>query len=57
MLLKSVTLPETLQKGVEALVAFNTATVVWASWIHTEPLPRPMKFIQKAVKSSFSCLE
>ena len=43
MLLKSMTLPETLRKGVEALVAFNVATGMWVSWIQTEPSPRPMK--------------
>jgi len=28
---KSVTLPETLRKGVEALVAFDTATGLWVA--------------------------
>jgi hypothetical protein len=36
---KSTTLPETLRKGVEALVAFNAALGLWVPWIHIEPSP------------------
>ena len=57
MLLKSVTLPKTLRKGVEALVAFNMAVGMWVSWIHTEPSLRPMKVMCRAFDSIFSCLE
>ena len=45
MLLKSMTLLETLRIGVEAPVGFNGATGTWVSWIQTEPSPRLMKVI------------
>jgi hypothetical protein len=45
MLLKSMTLLETLRKGVEALVALLVAMGMWVSWIQTEPSPRLVKVI------------